>query len=219
MSATLNLRLSSASVLSINISISDVKWFQLNTNNPYKEKAFNKNQNDLKDTFIGDSRNQKSIAQTINEKDNKIDDFYSSHDIYKVDTLDKIQYQRLLKRLNANQARLLNSKKQFYELTFDNIGGLVMPLIINCKFIDGTEETIRIPAEIWRRYEDQVSRIFVFDKEVSSFRLDPFLETADTDLDNNSWPRISTPSRYQLFKQRRSRENPMQRENRIKRMD
>ena len=203
----------------VDISISDVKWFQLNTNNPSKEKAFNKKQNDLKDTFIGDARNQKSITQTINEKDNKIDDFYASHDIYKVDTLDKIQYQRLLKRLNANQARILNSKKQFYELTFDNIGGLVMPLIINCKFTDGTEETIRIPAEIWRRYEDQVSRIFVFDKEVSSFRLDPFLETADTDLDNNSWPRVSTPSRYQLFKQRRTRENPMQRENRIKRMD
>ena len=114
---------------------------------------------------------------------------------------------------------MLNSKKQFYELTFDNIGGLVMPLILNCKFSDGTEETIRIPVEIWRRFENQVSRIFVFDKEVSSFRLDPFLETADTDLDNNSWPRVSTPSRYQLFKQRRTRENPMQRENRIKGMD
>ncbi|MDG1841719.1 MAG: M1 family metallopeptidase [Crocinitomicaceae bacterium] len=203
----------------VDISISDVKWFQLNTNNPFKEKAFNKKENDTKDVFIGDHRNQKSISETINEKDKNIDDFYVTHDIYKVETLDEIQYQRFLKRLNANQARLLNSTKQFYELTFDNIGGLVMPLIINCKFVDGTEETIRIPAEIWRKFENQVSRVFVFDKEVISFRLDPFLETADTDLDNNSWPRVSTPSRYQLFKQRKRKENPMQRDNRIKSMD
>jgi len=202
----------------VDISISNVKWFQLNTNNPFKEKAFNKKQNDSKDIFIGDQRNQKSIFKTINEKDNNIDDFYATNDFYKVDTLDEIQYQRLLKRLNTNQVRLLNSKMQFYELSFENIGGLVMPLIIRFVFSDKTEEVVRIPAEIWRKSEQRVSRIFVFDKQVDSFRLDPYLETADTDLNNNSWPRINEPTRYQLFKQRKLKENPMQRNNRIKEM-
>ena len=199
----------------VDISISDVKWFNLNTNNPSIEKAILKKEDLSKDQFIGDERNQKSIPKTINEVDDNIDDFYATNDFYKVDTLDKIEYKRFLNRLNNNQEKLLSKGAHFYELTFDNIGGLVMPLIIRFTFADGTNEVLRIPAEIWRRYEEQVSRVFVFDQEVVSFRLDPFLETADTDLNNNNWPRIATPSRYQLFRQRKLRENPMQRNRRV----
>jgi hypothetical protein len=57
--------------------------------------------------------------------------------------------------------------------------------------------------------------VFIFEKELRSVRLDPFLETADTDLDNNSWPSKIQPSRYQLFKQQQTKENPMQRDNRL----
>jgi hypothetical protein len=46
-------------------------------------------------------------------------------------------------------------------------------------------------------------------------RLDPFLETADTDLNNNSWPKEVLPTKYQLFKQQTVKENPMQRQKRI----
>ena len=199
----------------VDISISDVKWFNLNTNNPSIEKAILKNEELSKDQFIGDERNRTSIPKTINEADDNIDDFYATNDFYKVDTLDKIEYQRFLNRLNNKQEKLLSNGKHFYEVTFDNIGGLVMPLIIRFTFSDGTSEVLRIPAEIWRRYEEQVSRVFVFDQEVVNFRLDPFLETADTDLNNNNWPRIASPSRYQLFRQRKLRENPMQRNRRM----
>ena len=199
----------------VDISISDVKWFNLNTNNPSVEKAILKEKDLSKDQFIGDKRNRKSIPKTINELDDNIDDFYATNDFYKVDTLDKIEYKRFLNRLNNNQEKLLSNGAHFYEVTFDNIGGLVMPLIVRFTFVDGTNKVIRIPAEIWRRYEEQVSRVFVFDQEVISFRLDPFLETADTDLNNNTWPRIATPSRYQLFRQRKLRENPMQRNRRL----
>ena len=58
--------------------------------------------------------------------------------------------------------------------------------------------------------------MFIFNKEVSSLRLDPFLETADTDLNNNSWPAAKAPSRYELFKKKNTRENPMQRDKRLK---
>ena len=78
---------------------------------------------------------------------------------------------------------------------------------------------IRIPAEIWRRKENVVSKVFVLEKEVASFQLDPFLETADTDLQNNMWPKRALPSRYDLFQQRKmrmqQRENPMQRQKRV----
>jgi hypothetical protein len=94
-----------------------------------------------------------------------------------------------------------------------------MPLILEFTFEDGSKEVRRIPAEIWRMYEDKVSKVFIFDKVLQSVRLDPFLETADTDLDNNSWPEETQPTRYQLFKQQNSvRENPMQRQKRVDEM-
>lgn len=91
-----------------------------------------------------------------------------------------------------------------------------MPIIIEFTFADGSTEVQRIPAEIWRRDEEKVSRVFIFDKEVSSLKVDPFLETADTDLNNNSWPTRQTPTRFELFKERQTQENPMQRDKRLK---
>ncbi len=202
----------------VDISIDNVRWFQLNSMNPMVEKAFKEEQNKNKDKFIGDTRNKESIKETFNEKDASIDDFYAKRNIYFVDALDKKEYNDFLAKLPAEDKKLLESNKQFYELTFKNIGGLVMPLIIEVTYADNTKEVIRIPAEIWRQHEDQVSRVLILDKEVASFRLDPFLETADTDLDNNSWPRQIQPTKYELYKQKQMHENPMQRQKRVESM-
>jgi len=203
----------------VDIALSDVKLFQLNTQDPTIEKAFSKNQNSNRDIHIGETRNQEQIKETINEKDQNIDDFYGKRDIYQVDALDLKEYEGLKRRLDKGKLDLLNAGYFFYELTFDNIGGLVMPLIIEVTYTDKTSEVIRIPAEIWRRKESVVSKVFVLEKEVASFQLDPFLETADTDLQNNMWPKRALPSRYDLFQQRKmrmqQRENPMQRQKRV----
>lgn len=203
----------------VDISIDDVKWFQLNTQNPDKEKAFLLKQKNEKDVHIGEGRNKNDIPQTVNERDLGIDDFYAKRNIYQVDTLDKKEYSEFKTKLAKDELELLNSNQQFYELSFSNIGGLVMPLILEFTFEDGSKEVRRIPAEIWRMYEDKVSKVFIFEKVLQSVRLDPFLETADTDLDNNSWPEEKQPTRYQLFKQQSSvRENPMQRQKRVDEM-
>jgi len=200
----------------VDISIDDVKWFQLNTQNPEKEKAFLLKQKNEKDMHIGEGKNKNDISQTVNERDTSIDDFYAKRNIYVVDTLDKKDYTEFKAKLAKDELDLLNANKQFYELSFSNIGGLVMPLILEFTFEDGSKEVRRIPAEIWRMYEDKVSKVFIFDKVLTSVRLDPFLETADTDLDNNSWPTEIQPTRYQIFKQQNSnRENPMQRQKRV----
>ena len=199
----------------VDISIDEVKYFQLNTQNPMLEKSFNKSKNDAKDVFIGDERNKTSITETINEKDTTIDDFYAKRNIYAVDALDKKDYETFLAKIDAKDLELLNSNKHFYEVSFSNIGGLVMPLIVEFTFSDDSKKVIRIPAEIWRKSEEKVSKVFILDKEVISFRLDPFLETADTDLDNNTWPKKVFPSRYQLFKQQETQGNPMQRQKKV----
>ncbi len=199
----------------VDIAITNVRWFQLNTNNPAIEKELERNRNEARDRFIGDLRNDTAITETYNEADSQIDDFYARRNIYLVDAIDKEEYEAFRAQLSPEEIALLESGKQFYELTFDNLGGLVMPLIIRVNYTDGSEEVIRIPAEIWRQQEQQVTKVFIFDKEVSSFRLDPYLETADTELNNNSWPPQTQPTRYQLFQQQQSKENAMQREKRL----
>ena len=199
----------------VDISIDEVKYFQLNTQNPTVEKQFNKSKNENKDLFIGDERNKTSISETVNEKDTTIDDFYAKRNIYAVDALDKKEYETFLAKIDPKDLELLNSNKHFYEVSFSNIGGLVMPLIMEFTFSDDTKQVIRIPAEIWRKSEEKVSKVFILDKDVISFRLDPFLETADTDLDNNTWPKKVLPSRYQLFKQQETQGNPMQRQKKL----
>jgi hypothetical protein len=117
--------------------------------------------------------------------------------------------------LTPEQKKLLETNKQFYEISFTNKGGLVTPLIVQATFTDGTTEVIRIPAEIWRMEHTTVTKVFIFDKEVKSFQLDPFLETADCNVEDNSFPPVSQPTRYQLFEQKKSMENPMQRQKRM----
>ncbi len=203
----------------VDIALTDVKWFELNTQNPNLEKDFLQKQDAGKDVFIGATRNKTAIEQTINEKDPQIDDFYAKRNIYKVDTLDQQAYQKFLSNAKAEDQQYLASSKEIYELSFENIGGLVMPLIIEVTFVDGTKKVERIPAEIWRIQEQKVSKVFIYDQPVVSFRLDPFLETADTDLDNNTWPPKMQPTRYQLYKQEQIRENPMQRQQRLEKLE
>jgi len=92
--------------------------------------------------------------------------------------------------------------KYFYELNFSNKGGLVMPIIVEFTFNDGSKTIDRIPAQIWRLNEKHVSKFYTLDKEVASIKLDPMRETADIDETNNYWGKLPEPSKFQLFKQR-----------------
>jgi Peptidase family M1 domain len=91
--------------------------------------------------------------------------------------------------------------KNFYELKFTNKGGLMMPIILEWTFKDGTKEIERIPAQVWRKNEKGVTKVFMKDKEVTAVRLDPMRETADIDESNNKWPVVPQPSKFTVFKQ------------------
>jgi hypothetical protein len=113
-------------------------------------------------------------------------------------------------------------KKNMYELTFSNKGGLVMPIIVEWTFEDGTKEVDRIAVQVWRKNENKVVKTFMKDKKVVSIKLDPMRETADINEGNNVWPvSTATPSKFQLYKQGAGRGarggaggqgNPMQKE-------
>jgi hypothetical protein len=104
-------------------------------------------------------------------------------------------------------------KNNYYELFFSNKAGLVMPVIIEWTFKDGTKEIERIPVEIWRKNENKFRKVFVKDKEVTGIVIDPYKETADIDVSNNNWPVKQLPSRFEVYKKNKAEEtkNPMQR--------
>ncbi len=91
--------------------------------------------------------------------------------------------------------------KNFYELKFTNKGGLMMPIILEWTYKDGTKEIERIPAQVWRKNEKGLTKVFMKDKEVTAVRLDPMRETADIDESNNKWPVVPQPSKFTVFKQ------------------
>lgn len=108
------------------------------------------------------------------------------------------------------------SNQYLYELTFSNKGGMVMPIIIEWTYSDGTKEIEKIPAQIWRKNENRARKVFIKDKQVTTVKLDPMRETADIDESNNNWPQIGEASKFSLFKQKQSGRgqstglNPMQ---------
>ena len=91
--------------------------------------------------------------------------------------------------ITAKDKEVMSSKSYFYQLDFENKGGLLMPILVGMKFKDGSSEVVTVPAEIWKMSPKKVSKVFVTQKEVVQFTLDPKLATADIDTKNNFFPR------------------------------
>ena len=87
----------------------------------------------------------------------------------------------------------------FYEVTFEKPGGLVMPIIVELEYVDGTKERQTFPAQIWRYNDKEVSKVFKTSQEIKKITIDPDLETADIDTSNNSWPK-KDKSKFDKFK-------------------
>ena len=98
--------------------------------------------------------------------------------------------------------RAVKEDHNYYVLEFNNHGGLVMPILLELTYADGTTERLDIPAEIWRRNARSVKKLIVTDRdrELTQVVIDPNWETADADVENNHYPRRIIPSRIELFK-------------------
>ena len=184
------------------IALNSVSWYVIDTHNPDLESAFNREVDDMENKNISKIRNKILIEKTQNELDPSLNDKYNLKDPYAVTDEQKEEYEDFLNSLSDEDKELLSGGYNFYQLDFENKGGLVMPLILKFYFEDHTEQIIQIPAEIWRFNDKNVSKVFWFDKEVKYIELDPFLETADCDMENNFWPNKNIPSKFDIFEQR-----------------
>ncbi|NMM46842.1 M1 family metallopeptidase [Marinigracilibium pacificum] len=166
------------------ISVDNVKWYKYT-----EDKAVLENQV---------SANSSEEAGTATDGANA---FESDPLYFTVTETPDRYYGEFMNRVDDSEIVSKAKDKNFYEVTFSNVGGLVMPIIVEFTYADGTTEIEKIPAEIWRRNENVAVKTFVKEKEVTRITVDPNLETADTELENNVYPRKDVKSAFDKFKE------------------
>jgi hypothetical protein len=198
----------------VDIALKDVQWYQMSTQNPDIEKPFQEAKAEEADAHIGKPRN--SVIRTMVDEVPETRDFYNSYNPYAVSEADREAYKRYRDGLTAEEAAMLDAGHHFYGLTFENQGGLIMPLVLRFTLEDGQEEVVRIPAEVWLKNEDEFTKWFNFTQPVVQITLDPFLEMADTDRSDNYWPALQEPNKFDVYSRgatsrwdRNGRSNPM----------
>ena len=148
------------------------------------------------------NRNDKSIV-FLTDVDTTLRDFYWRYDrgLEPYDSVTKQPAMAMPAAEGLTEAEKAKyASANLYEVSFINKGGLVMPIILEFTFEDGTKETQRLPAQIWRKNENKVTKVFLTSKKAVSIQLDPMRETADIDESNNKWPNVAAPSKFALFK-------------------
>jgi len=148
------------------------------------------------------NREDKKISFYV-DKNTAAQDFYYKYDrgLVTVDTAKTTKTEMSMPYEvvpETDQGKYAN--KFLYELSFSNRGGLVMPIIVEFTYKDGTKEIDRIPAQIWRHNELKTSKFYVKDKEVESILVDPLRETADIDTSNNGWGGKAKESKFKVYK-------------------
>ena len=198
----------------VDIAIKDVQWYQMSTKNPDVEKPFEAEKDRKANAHVGRARNE--VIRTMVDEVPATRDFYNSYNPFEVSAADREAYESYRAGLSKEEAALLDAGYHFYGVTFENQGGLIMPLVVRFTLEDGTEEVKRIPAEVWLKNEDEFTKWFNFTQPVVQITLDPFLEMADTDRSDNYWPAMQEPSKFDVYSrgatsrwQRNGRSNPM----------
>ena len=184
----------------VDIAFDEINWYKLNSLDPEKEMSLQKIWDAKDPKYITDIRNKESVKETVMEKNPELKDIYNNRDQYRITPEELKKTTTLLNNLSAEEKTMLNKEYNYYEIKFKNIGGLVMPIIIELIFEDGSSEVRYIPAEIWRLNAKEVTKVFIAEKPVKEFILDPYLETADTNRDNNYFPQRSRPTRFEMYK-------------------
>ena len=196
----------------VDISLDNVRYYKINNQNPNENNAESKKKfEEIKAKDISNQRNKDIV--TYREIDSKLSDFYTSYDEFATTEQQLEKFKNFQEKLDDDEKEILKENKHYYEIKFKNLGGLVMPIFLDFTLENNTHQLIKIPAEIWMKNNTQITKVFAFDKEVKQIELDPFLETADTDRNNNFWPVKMEPTKFELYqyKNRRDRSgsNPM----------
>src|SRR5258706_2371758 len=171
----------------VDMSLDKVKWF--------KERTEKTNEEGKDKTYVSGDLASK-------DGDKKTEDFSNGPTLITVLPTNDRFYGEFQNKVDDKAIVSKLENKNIYEITLSNKGGLVMPVIIEWTYKDGTKETDHIPAEIWRVNETKVTKVFAKDKEVASVLVDPKKETSDISTDDNVFPRVAQPSKFDELKKK-----------------
>ncbi len=192
----------------VDISLDNVTMLRLDSEDPDIEYKLLEEEELKSPASLTDTRNRAENRKIRLRDKPWLKDFYDNNSPYLVTNKDRNKYNSFLEGLEDWEReafeRALRDNEKFYVLNFSNKGGLVMPIILQISYADNSTEEYRIPAEIWRRNPFRVSKLLIRDKEITDIVVDPHLETADVDLNNNYYPRRILPSRIEAFKSNRT---------------
>ena len=166
----------------------------------------------VKQYYFSDSPDQKAkkkldsygySLQNLPDMVFKIDDQSESFNSDLVDQ-NPVENSQILRDFLLKEGINLKSQtpKYLYEVEFEKPGGLVMPLIVEYSYADGSTERITYPAQLWRKNDLSVTKTIASSKKLIGVTIDPDLETADVNLDNNNWPKKEAPSDFEKFKEK-----------------
>ncbi len=189
------------------IAVTNLTHLTLETGDPSIDKAVDRAERDAEPETIGERRN-KDLAKR-SDRFPELLDFYNEYDELDVTPMDIERFEELIAELEPWERELLSTDLHFAVVDLENLGGLVMPVILELHFEDGTSEEMRIPAEIWRQDHVNQAKMLITEKKIVEVVLDPHLETADADRSNNFFPPRPAKSRFRLFKEEQEK-NPMQ---------
>ncbi|MEM6630164.1 MAG: M1 family metallopeptidase [Bacteroidota bacterium] len=198
----------------VDVSLDSIKWYKVDLeNDPTRQEYVNRTKVEKPFEPISDIRNREQGMKFAVEEDPNLRDFYTTYKPWETeDSIQETTYIYFDETFTQEEKEERFGKNNYYQLFFSNKGGLVMPVIIEWTFADGTKEVETVPVEIWRKNEGKFTKVFVKDKEVTGIVIDPYRETADIDESNNNWPVKELPSRFQVFKKHNIKDepNPMQ---------
>jgi len=190
------------SIDATDISLDSIKWYKVDMEND-PEKVIDTFTLKIEEPFdnISKKRNRESGMEFRVDKNKDLQDFYTYYEPWETEDSTVNFITHLYDETYTKEEKEARyGSENYYELHFSNKGGLVMPVIIEWTYDDGSQEMETIPVQIWRKNENSFSKVFTKDKEVTSIRIDPYKETADIDESNNNWPVRELPTRFQVFK-------------------
>ena len=185
----------------VDIALGDIHLYSADSQNPDTEEAWLRALENEKPEFISSLMNKGQWVRTQDRPE--LLDFYNEHDKFTATNAARNKYHASMKKLEQWQKDLLLTQSNFYLIDFENKGGLVMPIILDITYADGTNEHMKIPAEIWRQNSKKVSKLLIRDKEITALAIDSKWETADVNVNNNYWPARPIKSRFNLYKRKK----------------
>ena len=118
----------------VDLALSDLKYKRMDPRDPGLTEQLKRQDKDHQVADLSRERNIENKVAFVVDRDPAAQDFYNSYDPLTATDRDRAEYEQWKKGLEPEELALLNADIHLYELQFKNIGGLVMPVILEWEY-------------------------------------------------------------------------------------